>query len=66
MDYSNTTALLNYPPSLELSQVLCENITIVDDSVLESDEDFVVSLSSNDSSVVTGSVAIVSILNDDG
>lgn len=66
MDYLNTSVLLTFPPSLELSQTLCENITIVDDSVLENDEDFVVSLSSADSSVITGSEAIVSILNDDG
>lgn len=66
MDYLNTSAMLNYPPLLELGQILCENVTIVDDSVLESDEDFVVSLSSDDNSVQIGSEANVSILNDDG
>lgn len=66
MDYLNASALLNYPQSLEFNQTLCENITIISDSVLESDEDFVISLSSDDGSVITGSEITVFILNDDG
>ena len=57
---------LTYPQSLDQSQTLCVNITIVDDIVLENEEEFTVSIESTDNNVTTGSPSTVIITDNDG
>ena len=65
-DYSFLTANLMYTQSLDLNQTLCVNITILEDEILENNENFVVLISSADSSVITGPQSTVTIINNDG
>ena len=46
--------------------MLCVNISIVSDSILESDESFLVDLTTDDSAIILSpSMATIDILNDD-
>ena len=66
-DYINpVTISLTYPKSLDQNQTLCVNITIVDDSVLENEEELTVSIESTDRNVTTGSPSTVIITDNDG
>ena len=65
-DFATLGTNLIYNRSLDLNQTLCVNIAIMDDSILESDEDFTVSINSPDSSVITGPQSIVTIIDNDG
>ena len=65
-DFHPFTTDLIYTLSLDQNQTLCVNITIVDDGILENEQDFTVSISSTDSSVITGPPSIVSIIDNDG
>ena len=65
-DFHTFTTDLTYTPSLDRNQTLCVNITIMDDSILENEEDFTVSISSTDSSVITGPPSTISIIDNDG
>ena len=64
-DFHPFTTELIYTLSLEPNQTLCVNITIVDDSILENEEYFTVSISSTDSSVITGPPATIIIIDND-
>ena len=65
-DFHSFITNLMYYNSLDLNQTLCVNISIIDDKVLESNEDFSVFLVSADNSVTTGSPSTVSITDNDG
>ena len=65
-DFSSLTAGLTFTQSLDLNQTLCVNITILEDDILETSENFAVLVSSTDSSVATGSPSTVVITDNDG
>lgn len=50
-DYSPTVTTLEYFPSSSISQVLCTNITVTNDGVVEDTEEFLVEINTTDSSV---------------
>ena len=63
-DYSPISNTLNLTSSTTMVEVL---IPIIDDSVVETDEQFTVVLSSSDPNVLTSNnQATVTIVNDDG
>ena len=64
-DYAATTAPLTFLPGVNLQ---CASISIVDDAVLESNEDFTVQLTAQDTAAITVNLnsTDVTIIDNDG
>ena len=64
-DYAATTAPLTFLPGVNLQ---CASISIVDDAVLESNEDFTVQLTAQDTAAITINLnsTDVTIIDNDG
>ena len=64
-DYAATTVLLTFLPGVNLQ---CASISIIDDAVLESNEDFTVQLTAQDTAAITVNLnsTDVTITDNDG
>ena len=64
-DYVNETAVIRFDP-MNAQAIICERITLIDDSVYEPSETFFADLSTADSAVIfQARTASITILNDD-
>ena len=67
-DYLDSRLIFSFSAPLPAQSVICDNITIVNDGVVEPCEDFVVSISSSSerAAVVGDNSSIVQINDDEG
>lgn len=67
LDYEELSTTLLYVPDDETERTLCTNVTIRSDSIIESDETFMVNLATSDEAVIVLSPnTSVTILDDTG
>ena len=62
----DVTETLNYPPSSEPNQTQCININVTEDSVLESNETFDVTVRNLTGNIAIGPPATVTIVDSNG
>ena len=65
-DFMNAFPNVTFPSGSSNGTTRCAQITIIDDNVLESDENFTVSFTTSDTNVRVNGVTVVSIIDNYG